>query len=113
CMVQFVPVLDVGGTHVSAALVDPDGWQVIAADRFALNADASSDAILGRFAQAAQSLDAPAGSTWGVAMPDPFDYERGIGRFEGVGKLAALRGVDVGAALRARLRGTVVFLNDA
>ena len=38
-------------------------------------------------------------------MPDPFDYERGIAQFEGVGKFGALRGVDVGAALRAGLRG--------
>jgi glucokinase len=46
-------------------------------------------------------------------MPDPFDYQRGIGQFEGVGKFTALRGVDVGDALRIRLRGQVAFLNDA
>jgi glucokinase len=46
-------------------------------------------------------------------MPDPFDYERGVGQFEGVGKFAGLRGVDVGDALSGRLRGRMAFLNDA
>jgi glucokinase len=108
-----VPVLEVGGTHVSAALVDPAGWHVQQTTRYHVDADASADAIIDRFWRAGNSLRAPAGATWGVAMPDPFDYARGIGEFEGVGKFAGLRGVEVGAALRDRLRGAVVFLNDA
>jgi glucokinase len=111
--VQFVPVLDIGGTHVTAALVDPHGWAVPTAHRFALDADAPANALLERFADAGASVAAPSGAAWGVAMPDPFDYQRGIGQFAGVGKFTALRGVDVGAALRERLRGEVVFLNDA
>jgi glucokinase len=46
-------------------------------------------------------------------MPDPFDYQRGIGKFAGVGKFTALRGVDVGDALGRRLNGRMAFLNDA
>jgi glucokinase len=108
-----VPVLDVGGTHVTGALVHPDGWQVVTATRFSLDADASADALLDRFVLAAGAAGAPAGATWGVAMPDPFDYQRGVGQFEGVGKFAALRGVPIGDALRARLGGEVAFVNDA
>ena len=112
-MASLVPVLEVGGTHVSAALVDPAGWRVVSTTRMSLDGDASADAIFARFARAAGSLSAPSGAVWGVAMPDPFDYQRGIGQFEGVGKFTALRGVDVGDALRARLRGRPAFLNDA
>jgi glucokinase len=112
-MASPVPVLEIGGTHVSAALVDPASWQVRSTTRLSLAADASADALLARFAQAAATLPAPPGAVWGVAMPDPFDYERGIGQFEGVGKFTALRGVDVGDALRTRLHGEVVFVNDA
>ncbi len=112
-MASLVPVLEVGGTHVSAALVEPSGWQVTSTTRMSLDADASAGALLDRFQRAGASLSAPGGAVWGVAMPDPFDYERGIGQFEGVGKLAALRGVDVGDALRSRLRGEPAFLNDA
>jgi glucokinase len=110
---SLVPVLEVGGTHVSAALVDPADWSVQQTTRYSVDADASADAIIDRFWRAGNSLRAPAGVTWGVAMPDPFDYRHGIGEFAGVGKFAALRGVAVGAELRSRLRGDVVFLNDA
>jgi glucokinase len=112
-MTSLVPVLEIGGTHVSAALVDPSGWQVTTTTRFSLDADAAADALLTRFGRAGASLAAPQNAVWGVAMPDPVDYVRGIGRFEGVGKFTALRGVDVGAALRDRLRGSVAFVNDA
>ncbi|MDT4914740.1 MAG: hypothetical protein QOC66_3868 [Pseudonocardiales bacterium] len=110
---SLVPVLEIGGTHVSAALVDPARWQVTTTTRFSLDADASADALLTWFARAGGSLSAPSGATWGIAMPDPFDYQRGIGLFEGVGKFTELRGVDVGDALRTRLRGEVAFVNDA
>jgi glucokinase len=110
---SLVPVLDIGGTHVSAALVDPDGWEVKQTTRYSLDADASADALIDRFWRAGNALRAPARAVWGVAMPDPFDYERGIGQFEGVGKFTGLRGVDVGDALRSRLRGSMAFLNDA
>lgn len=108
-----IPVLEVGGTHVSAALVDPTDWQVTQTTRYHVDADAPADALLDRFWRAGNALRAPAGAVWGVAMPDPFDYERGIGQFEGVGKFTGLRGVDVADALGRRLRGRLAFLNDA
>ena len=129
----MIPVLEIGGTHVSAALVDATDWQVTSRARLALDADADLDALLARFAAAAAQVGASPprpsrsahtsasrpqraahGAGWGVAIPDPFDYERGIGQFEGVGKFAALRGVDVGAALARRLGASrLAFLNDA
>ena len=108
-----IPVLEVGGTHVTGALVDPDGWRVTRATRYDLDADGSAAAILDRFGRAGRGLDVPAGAVWGVAMPDPFDYETGVALFEGVGKFSALRGVDVGSGLHDRLGGTFRFLNDA
>ncbi|MDT4940316.1 MAG: hypothetical protein QOJ34_405 [Pseudonocardiales bacterium] len=108
-----VPVLDVGGTHVTAALVDPTDWTVRQSTRYSLNADETAGTLIDRFWRAGNALRAPAGAGWGVAMPDPFDYERGVGRFEGVGKFAALNGVDVGDALGTLLRGRMAFLNDA
>ncbi len=112
-MSSLVPVLDVGGTHVSAALVDPSDWHVAQTTRYHLDADAPANVLIDRFWRAGNALRAPAGSVWGVAMPDPFDYQRGIGQFEGVGKFTGLRGVDVRDALQGRLRGTMAFVNDA
>jgi glucokinase len=108
-----VPVLEIGGTHVTAARVDPTDWRVEQATRYSVDADAAADALITRFFRAGNALRAAPGAVWGVAMPDPFDYERGIGQFEGVGKFTSLRGVDVGDALRARLRGEPAFVNDA
>jgi glucokinase len=112
-MASPVPVLEVGGTHVTAALVDPDGWRVAQTTRYQLDAEAEAAALIDRFFRAGNALRVPAGATWGVAMPDPFDYVTGVAQFEGVGKFSSLRGVDLGAALRDRLRGAIAFVNDA
>ena len=66
--------------------------------------------------EAGRSLRPDDGSLWGVAIPGPFDYVRGIADFHGVGKFDALRGVDLGDVLRrtlTRANGRVSFVNDA
>lgn len=111
-----VPVLEVGGTHVTAALVDVGGWVVSQAIRLHLDSTADAEHILGTFAAAGGALRSTRGARWGVAMPDPFDYARGIATFQGVGKFDALHGMDVGAALMQRLPqrpSAIAFLNDA
>jgi glucokinase len=114
---RTVPVLDIGGTHCTAALVDAASWQVVGEHhRVDVDSRAGTEQILDAFAAAAADLAAPAGARWAVAMPDPFDYPGGIGRFHGVGKYEALDGVDVRGGLLARLPGSpadIVFANDA
>lgn len=109
-----VPVLEVGGTHVTAALVDGD--RVVSSRRTPLDSGAPRDEILDALATAACELGRPHGNRWGVAIPGPFEYEAGIGRFRDVGKFDALDGVDVGAALRRSITPRpreVRFINDA
>ncbi|WP_435271578.1 ROK family protein [Streptomyces parvulus] len=113
-----VPVLDIGGTHVTAALVDLAEGRALpyTVVRRPLSARAGADDILDTIAEAALGLPDGHGPQWGVAMPGPFDYASGIGRFTGVGKFESLAGVDVGAGLRERLAGRSArlrFLNDA
>jgi glucokinase len=116
---DLVAVLDVGGTHVAGAMVDMSARAVADGTRTrrALDPDGSADAILAAIVDcAAAAIGTAAVPRLGVAMPGPFDYAAGIGRFAGVAKFDALNGVDVGAALRAGLAGTireVVFVNDA
>jgi glucokinase len=109
--------LEVGGTHVTAALVDPDGWQVRSALRRDVDAQAGADELIAAWAEAAASAGAQPGDRWGVAMPDPFDYLHGIALFDaGVAKFGALHGVDVGAALRSAISpqpDSLAFVNDA
>jgi glucokinase len=109
---EAVPVLEIGGTHVTAALVADATVETAA--RLPLPANGSATEILDGIAAAAATLNAPPGSRWGVAVPGPFDYAAGIGLFRDVGKFDALCGVDVGAELRRRLpTPTLHFLNDA
>jgi glucokinase len=107
-----VPVLEIGGTHVTAALVADA--TVDTAARLPLPANGSATEILDGIAAAAALLAVPAGARWGVAVPGPFDYAAGIGLFHDVGKFDALYGVDVGAELSRRLPAPALrFLNDA
>jgi glucokinase len=114
---MIVPVLEVGGTHVSSANVDTTTWRLVApSTRLRIAPDGSADAIMATFLLAATACTSAAGAVWGVAMPDPFDYERGIARFEDVGKFESLYGVDVRAGLLdgiAPRPSTIGFINDA
>ncbi|RDV08773.1 ROK family protein [Arthrobacter sp. RT-1] len=114
------PVLEIGGTHVTAAKVrGPEGgWQVQPGSlvRRHLDARASADVLLAELAQAARDLGDEHSGAWGVALPGPFDYHHGIARYADVGKFDQLRGVDVGAGLARRLgpaQQSMAFLNDA
>jgi glucokinase len=112
------PVIDIGGTHVTAALVDTAQWRTTDGTRHRtpLRSDGSAAAIVRSFATAIQRLGDVGTSILGVSMPGPFDYDAGIGRFHGVGKFDALNGVDVGSALRSALAvppASIVFVNDA
>jgi glucokinase len=98
-MPSLVRVLEVGGTHVTAAAVDVDAHRVHERTRTALDSAASAASILASLHGAAMSLADTVPSRWAVAMPDPFDYARGVGLFRDVGKFDALYGVDVGRAL--------------
>lgn len=116
-MTSLIPVMDIGGTHVTAALFDPATRRVEQDRRCRrpLDASASAAEILEQLARCGNAADPPPGAPWGVALPGPFDYARGVGLYEGV-KFDALRGVDVRTALHQNLRpvpGGIRFLNDA
>ncbi len=115
--------LDIGGSHVTAALVDLDRRQVVESSlaRRAVDQDASAEMLIDHWAGAA--LDAVRQASVlsvthvGIAMPGPFEYATGISRL--THKFAALNGWNVGSALLMQWEGTplaatpVRFANDA
>jgi glucokinase len=112
-----IPVLEIGGTHVTAALIDTSSWRVDPPTlvRMDLDNHATATWLLTRLASAANALP-PVSRRWGIAIPDPFDYQCGIARFHDIGKFENLNGIDIAAALRARITHTPTsfsFLNDA
>jgi glucokinase len=112
-----VPVLEVGGTHVSSAVVDSTSWELMRPlTRRHVSSAGAADEILTAFVAAADALAAEANAVWGVAMPDPFDYADGVALFRGVGKFESLYGLDIGAALRTDVTAkpaAIAFINDA
>jgi glucokinase len=128
-MPQQVPALEIGGTHVTAAVVDMRTGRVMldTVQRRSLRAGGSADEIISDILACATDLDVSTaggdrasgghgrrGPMWGVAIPGPFDYARGIGLFRDVAKFDSLYGVDLGRALMDGLGAAgVTFLNDA
>jgi predicted NBD/HSP70 family sugar kinase len=111
-----VVALDLGGTHVSAATVDVGSASVVPASRVReeLPAGAGRDDLLGRIRAAAIAALSGQVEAAGVAVPGPFDYERGICLVEH--KLESLYRVDLRAEVASALSlplHTVGFLNDA
>lgn len=114
----FVPVLEVGGTHVTAAWVDTGRWRSdpVSRHRSDLPSAGSAEEIITSIAACARLLGPLSGSILGVAIPGPFDYVNGIGRFTGVAKFDSLNGLNVGRAILDALPDKprdVRFLNDA
>jgi glucokinase len=84
--------------------------------RRAIDPHAAADELLNGFASAIADAHAAADVPWGVAIPGPFDYRRGIGLFKDVGKFDALLDVNLTARLHAvlpHLTGDITFVNDA
>ena len=115
-----VIALDVGGTSVKSALVAPGGHILGKPSITPIDSSDEAKSIMGTFAQ---TISIHRGQTQtsniiGVALgfPGPFDYGAGICLIKGVEKYGALYGVDMRAALHARLNLRdlpILFRNDA
>ncbi|ADB30563.1 ROK family protein [Kribbella flavida DSM 17836] len=110
--------LDVGGTHVTGALIAFDQRQPVvrSVTRVSLQPDGTAEHLLSTIASCADSLAGRSGMDWAVAVPGPFDHERGVAQYRSVGKFDALYGVDLRGELSARMQarpGSLTFVNDA
>jgi len=115
---ELVGALEIGGTHVTSALVNRCAGVLVPGSRHrrAIEPGAPADELLSSFASAIVDVNAAPDAPWGVAIPGPFDYRRGIGLFKGVGKFGALLGVNLTYRLHAalpHLTGGITFVNDA
>lgn len=113
-----IAVLEIGGTHLTAALVESGTWRIDRESlaRVDLQAQGTAASLVNEIGVAADALGGAPGAIWSVAIPGPFDYDQGIGRFKHVGKFDSLNGFNLGAALLERIKptpGAIHFLNDA
>lgn len=119
---RTVLALDIGGSHVTAALVDSGNRRVCQGSRTVLSVahDRPGTELTDSWARAALLAAAQATGDVtgiGVALPSPFDYASGVALHRH--KFADLYGVNVREALQRAWAGTVlaqsrpVFGNDA
>ncbi|GAA1581256.1 ROK family protein [Kribbella hippodromi] len=107
-----VAVLEVGGSHATAAVVTPGTWQVTEVDRAELESQAAAGQVVEQLADAARKL--PLANGLAIALPGPFDFATGVAWYRGQGKFDQLYGFNLGAALRTELGiERVLFMNDA
>jgi glucokinase len=114
---------DIGGSHISCALIDLDHQMILPESRVSLpvNNKAEAGEILGVWAEAVSqtTLGIEPGELAGIgfAMPGPFDYVKGIALFERVEKYLGLYGVNVSEGMRKILRLSpktpIRYMNDA
>ena len=114
--------LDIGGSHVSAGVVDTATGSLLEESYtfVKVNCHESATDIIARWAYAIKETIRKSGQVvtdLGIAIPGPFNYERGICTMSGVGKYDNLYGLDVMQSLLAHLTGAGVerirFTNDA
>ncbi len=113
--------VDIGGSHVSSALVDAQSGEI--ADNILeakVDCNGTSAEILEVWMNTVRktfprnNTDSVLGI--GVAIPGPFNYEKGISLIEGVQKYDSLFGLDIRESLRIVSNGNSenpAFINDA
>jgi len=113
---NLTPVLEIGGTHATAALVSLPRREIVERHRVDIDPRAERAHLVASLVATANMLTHVGSRRWGIAIPGPFDYRRGVGDFRGVGKFEALRGVNLGSVLSKALGNSllqVAFVNDA
>jgi glucokinase len=112
--------VDIGGSHITAAMVNLDTKQAIPASRIRIQVDSGATAseILHTWALfLKQALSGQKGvKKIGIAMPGPFDYEKGISLIIAQSKFKDLYGVNVKQYLATELglpQDEIYFVNDA
>ena len=115
--------VDIGGSHITSAIVDLDELRIIFGSTFSVKVDnkASKDHILKDWSKAVNNSIKCLGIQdeigIGFAMPGPFNYKKGIGMFVGNNeKYESLNGVSIPEEMAKYLNAGKMdyrFLNDA
>ena len=113
--------VDIGGSHISAAVVDLQHRSVVEDSllRKHINSKEGAEQILNSWAEVIEQLFSKypfVSKKIGVAMPGPFDYEKGICLIKGVDKYESLFNLNVKKALAKQLQlaeERIIFMNDA
>jgi len=113
--------VDIGGSHITAALIDLETRTIVqdSIERNAVDSQESKEEILAAWCEVIVKAFLKTTSKTkliGIAMPGPFDYEKGISLIKDQDKFKALYGVNIKEELSKRLdiqAENIHFINDA
>ena len=113
--------VDIGGSHITAALVDLETRTIIqdTIKRRAVDSQESKEVIFSAWCDViAKAFKKSTATTKliGIAMPGPFDYENGISLIKDQDKFKSLYGINIKEELSTRLgidAEDIHFINDA
>ncbi|WP_400261107.1 ROK family protein [Sphingobacterium sp. SG20118] len=118
---EFILGVDIGGTHISAALVNKSTWKIVS-NNVVRNHVFSQESAKSIFLSWADTINNCIKATAlpinyiGIAMPGPFDYENGISLISGQSKYDALYQMNVKTPLAVLIgipEKNIHFINDA
>jgi glucokinase len=120
-MKSLVAGVDIGGTHITAALIDLRNRSILAGSicRDRVNSNGSADEIVSSWANVISNCFAAGGMLpghIGIAMPGPFNYTEGIAFMKDQGKYDALYGLNVRKLLALKMKTSqqkILLNNDA
>lgn len=118
---NIVVGIDIGGSHITAALIDLQAHAIIPRSliRRHINSKGTAEQIINEWSNVIAGCKACHSRTsakLGIAMPGPFDYKNGISFIQGLDKYEALYNHNVKALLAASLRieeADILMMNDA
>lgn len=114
--------IDIGGSHISICIVDISTASCLEHSfiRAKVDPHGSAEEIIGGWAAAIESCCLPLlhRQDWrvGIAMPGPFDYDKGISLITGLHKFESLYGLNIKQLLAQRLgilADSIRMINDA
>ena len=111
-------LLDIGGTEIKGCVSDAEGEKT-RIRKFPSQAQKSAEKILDNFSRICRELLKDIdGSVCGVGMaiPGPFDYQKGISRMQGLNKYDSIYGIPLEPEIKARVpelkEAQFLFLHD-
>lgn len=118
---NIVTGIDIGGSHITAALIDLQAHTIIRHSlvRRHVNSKGAAGEIIKEWAgviAGCKACHSQATEKIGIAMPGPFDYNNGISYIKGLDKYEALYNRNVKALLAESLHigeGDIFMMNDA
>ncbi|MGN0002631.1 MAG: ROK family protein [Sphingobacterium composti] len=118
---SYILACDIGGTHITSAIVKTNGWEILSPTltRVHINSTSNAKSIFQQWADNIKSCITQYNSPInfiGIAMPGPFDYDKGISLMKNQDKYDSLYKLSITDGIKHELQIPSIeikYINDA